>query len=479
MAVVAEPVPKLKITESAESQNQERKEEEEDNKDAVATNVIEVPDGGYGWVVVLSVFLFNISTWASNSGFAIYLAYYLEHDQFKGATKLDYAAVGGIAFGVGLFFMPLILKLKDFTNVRVVIALGGVFQFAGIFLAAFSKELWQIFLTQGLLIGIGLALITGPSTVVLPQWFRKRRTLAQSIASAGSGAGGVMFNLAMQAIIKNLSLRWALVIQAIICTVCTTTGILLLRTRDHAVKVSTTLWDFEVFASFGFFLMSLYVVFTLLGYVVLLYNLADFTKSLGYSASQGAIVSCMVSAGAFFGRPMVGRCCDKFGVVTTNIFAHLVVAILCYAMWIPARNYATAIAFAFLQGGLMGSTWVSQQPICARIFGLRKLSSVSGMLFTLVGLSGTASPIIGIKLRGDAPAGEMFDPSQYRNPAIYCGTCYLASSIALWLLRSYLIARDETAEHSGSHIDNDELHIKVSWSKMISKIFKLSKTRKV
>ena len=76
------------------------------------SNVIEVPDGGYGWFVVIAIFLFNISTWASNSGFSIYLAYYLQHDKFAGGTKLDYAAIGGIAFGAGLLFMPLIYDSK-------------------------------------------------------------------------------------------------------------------------------------------------------------------------------------------------------------------------------------------------------------------------------------------------------------------------------------------------------------------------------
>lgn len=191
-------------------------ETENDNEDELMdekpNNIIEVPDGGYGWVVCLSVFLFNISTWASNAGYSVYLAFYLKHDTFEGGTKLDYAAVGGIAFGSGLIFTPFINRLKDLTNVRIVIIIGGVFQFVGLFLAAFSTKLWQLFLTQGLLIGIGLALISTPTSVVLPQWFRKRRTLAQALASSGSGAGGVMFNLAMQSIIQNISLKWALII---------------------------------------------------------------------------------------------------------------------------------------------------------------------------------------------------------------------------------------------------------------------------
>jgi hypothetical protein len=111
---------------------------------------------------------------------------------------------------------------------------------------------------------------------------------------------------------------------------------------------------------------------------------------------------------------------------------------------------------------------------------LRKVSSVSGMIFSFIGVAGIVGPIICIELRGSPPAGQAYSPSQYRDPAIYCGACYLVSSMILWVMRSYLIARDEKAEVNGSHMDSDELHIKVGSKQILSKLFVLStKTRKV
>ncbi|CAI4569153.1 CAS_1a_G0031300.mRNA.1.CDS.1 [Saccharomyces cerevisiae] len=43
---------------------------------------IEVPDGGYGWFILLAFILYNFSTWGANSGYAIYLAHYLENNTF-------------------------------------------------------------------------------------------------------------------------------------------------------------------------------------------------------------------------------------------------------------------------------------------------------------------------------------------------------------------------------------------------------------
>ena len=70
----------------------------------------------------------------------------------------------------------------------------------------------------------------------------------------------------------------------------------------------------------------------MLGYVVLLYSLSDFTVSLGYTSKQGSYVSCMVSVGSLLGRPIVGHIADKYGPLTVGMILHLVMAILCWAM---------------------------------------------------------------------------------------------------------------------------------------------------
>ncbi|KAH3682338.1 hypothetical protein WICPIJ_006710 [Wickerhamomyces pijperi] len=443
------------------------------------SNVIDVPDGGQGWLVVLGLLLFNIATWASNAAYAVYLAHYIQYDRFHGASKLHFAAIGGIAFGSGLTFTPVILYISYLTSIKKTIAIGCFLQVSGLILAAFSTKLWQLYLTQGVLIGLGLGFIAAPSNALLPQWFRKKRSMAQAIAAAGSGIGGIMFNLSIQAIISKLSLRWALIIQAIISLTCSTCGMLLVRTRDQHVKPIFKFLDLSSISTAPFAAMSLYIACTLLGYVVMMYNLADFTRSLGYTARQGSIVSCMVSVGIVPGRPLVGRLSDRFGPVTTSVAAHCLVSLLCFAMWIPARNYATAIAFAFLEGSMMGSIWVLIAPITTRLFGLRRLQSTLGSLFVVVGVFGIISPVIGLKLRSSAPDGELYAPTQYRVPAIYCGCCYFASAVALYWIRCYLLVRDKVAEEANSHEDNDELHIEVSFGQTLSKIFTTSPNRKI
>lgn len=189
------------------------------------------PDGGYGWVVVFALGLMNGMTWwaivcslrhliiyCANSfqrrgvaaSYGVFLSYYLDSDVFPGATPLDYAFIGGLEFGASMLISPACTILTRRIGRRAVMT-TGVFVMAGGFIAAsFAKQIWQLYISQGLLVGLGVGCIFIPAIAVLPQWFLKRRSLAQGLASCGSGFGGLAFSLGTSAMIEQLSLAWAL-----------------------------------------------------------------------------------------------------------------------------------------------------------------------------------------------------------------------------------------------------------------------------
>lgn len=438
----------------------------EDSKEILQEpDEIEVPDGGYGWVVLVAFFLFNFCTWGANAGYAIYLTEYLDHNIFPGGTKLDYSAVGGIAFGAGLLFAPFITWFSHRFTLHLTIALGIIFQGAALLLAAFSKKLWQIYLTQGLLISFGLAFLFIPAMTLIPQWFRKKRSVASGIGTGGSGLGGIVFNLGMQRIVEVRGVKWALIAQCIICSSLSTIALILTRTRRSAVfkdeKPKTLIVARQVFSKAGTWLLCGWISFTMLGYVILLYSLSAFTTSLGYSAKQGSVVSCMVSVGFLFGRPTVGHLADLFGPITVGIIVHLIVAIFAWAMWIPCSNLATAIIFALIVGSLMGTIWPTVASIAARVVGLKKLDVTLGSMWVFLAIFGMPAPVIGFKLRSNANDGKA-----YVNTAIFAGFGYLGASLCLLMLRGYIIARDRSSAKSDS-MDQDELDVDVSFKEFV------------
>src|SRR6266446_6352889 len=91
--------------------------------------------------------------------------------------------------GFAAFFGGLWLNRK---GPRVVALTGGALYGLGVFLASFSHNLWWLYLSYGLIGGIGLGLGYIVPVAVLVKWFPDRRGLITGIAVGGFGAGALI-----------------------------------------------------------------------------------------------------------------------------------------------------------------------------------------------------------------------------------------------------------------------------------------------
>jgi OFA family oxalate/formate antiporter-like MFS transporter len=92
--------------------------------------------------------------------------------------------------GVAAFFGGLWLNRK---GPRIVALTGGILYGAGVFLASFSDHrLWWLYLTYGVIGGIGVGFSYIVPVAVLVKWFPDRRGLITGIAVGGFGAGALI-----------------------------------------------------------------------------------------------------------------------------------------------------------------------------------------------------------------------------------------------------------------------------------------------
>jgi OFA family oxalate/formate antiporter-like MFS transporter len=91
--------------------------------------------------------------------------------------------------GFAAFFGGLWLNRK---GPRIVALTGGVLYGVGVFLASFSNSLSWLYLSYGLIGGIGLGLGYIVPVAVLVKWFPDRRGLITGIAVGGFGAGALI-----------------------------------------------------------------------------------------------------------------------------------------------------------------------------------------------------------------------------------------------------------------------------------------------
>ncbi|VEU19949.1 DEKNAAC100309 [Brettanomyces naardenensis] len=432
----------------------------------------EIPDkfSGWGLLSTIGCALMNFNTWGSNSAYALYLQQYINGDMFPGASKIDFGAIGGLTFGSGVILAPFINYSVGFLGLKTTILIGTLVQFLGVMLASFSTKLWQLYCTQGVLQGIGMALVAVPSVVVVPQWFKGgpggKRNLATGLQTAGSGIGGIVYNIGMEPILTKHGWHWALRTQAIMCLVLNLVAILLIKSRDDKVKPIYKVYDKVVFSTFGSQVMMIWELFTLLGYVVLMYNLGDFTRSMGYGTNQASIVSTMISVGIIYGRPIVGKIADIIGPIQATIIASWLVGFFAFAMWLPCKNFATALVFAMFEGSLMGTIWLTMPTINGAVIGLRKFGIGMSMSWIAVASSGLVSPIIGISLKSGGPPSR----TQYRDPNIFVGCCYIGAGLALCVLRGWIIVRNRLATEAKE--EDDRLKVRVPIKEGFLNIFK-------
>ena len=92
--------------------------------------------------------------------------------------------------GIAAFFGGLWLNKK---GPRIVAVTGGLLYGLGVFLASFSAgKLWWLYLTYGVIGGMGLGFAYIVPVAVLVKWFPDRRGLLTGVAVGGFGAGALV-----------------------------------------------------------------------------------------------------------------------------------------------------------------------------------------------------------------------------------------------------------------------------------------------
>ncbi|PMD38794.1 major facilitator superfamily protein [Hyaloscypha variabilis F] len=387
------------------------------------------PDGGYGWVCVACCFTINAFTWGVLSSYGVYLSYYLQNNVFPDGTSFDFALTGGLNFSMAMIVSPLATALTRRSGVHLPMALGILCQTSGFITASFAHRIWQLYLSQGLLVGFGIGLTWIPSIAVLPQWFQKRRSMANGICSAGSGIGGLLFSFAVRAILSNVSLAWALRICGLVSAAMNILATCAIRSRNHIVQPRLHPFDVRLFRRYEVFLALAWGFVSMFGYVILLFSLSDFARSIGLGSTQAAAVTALLNLGTAVGRPVVGVMSDRFGRIETAGLVTFLCFVSVFAIWVPATSYAATICFAIINGGILGVFWMTIAPVSAEVVGLKELPSMLSLAWMMVVLPCTFSEVIALKLR------RVNSSREFLYAQIFCGLAYLIASffaLELW-----------------------------------------------
>jgi MFS family permease len=198
-----------------------------------------------------------------------------------------------------MLMAPVATKTCRHFHIKFTLAAGILCMSGGFIAASFTNHIWQLFLSQGVLVGMGCGLIYVPSLPIVSQWFGKRRGLANGITSAGSGIGGVSMSFAIQAIIERLGVAWALRITGIVVLAVNVPACAVLRTRDHYIFPNRRMFDLALLRRYDVCLFLSWGFVMMFGYITLTYSLSDYGRSIGLSDTRAGYQTAFNNLGNF------------------------------------------------------------------------------------------------------------------------------------------------------------------------------------
>ncbi|KAL7937561.1 major facilitator superfamily domain-containing protein [Trichoderma chlorosporum] len=385
-------------------------------------------DGGYGWVCVVCQLMITASTWGVNGAFGVYLSHYISTNAFPGTSQIAYSFIGGLSQSQILLIAPLVTHATRVFGTKPPLLLGAIMETAALIGASFAKQSWHLFLSQGLLFGWGCSFLYIGTIGIIPQWFSRRRGIANGIAAAGSGIGGLIYSLSTEAMISNISVAWAFRITAICTAAVNVICIILIKDRNKHIQPTQNAFDFALFKRPELLLISTWMFLSIIGYTCVLFSLPDNAVRIGLTAHQGSILGALANLGMAIGRPIVGYFSDRVGRLNMVISATVLAGIWCLCLWTSGTSYSVLLAFSILGGTTIGTCWATVGPMLADAFGMKLLPSALSIVWTISAVPSAFAEAMALGLR--RPHSPV-----YLDVQIFSGCMFIGAALFLLPLR--------------------------------------------
>ncbi|SAM00690.1 hypothetical protein [Absidia glauca] len=389
-----------------------------------------IPNGGYGWVVVFACFLIYFIMFGTAAIWGVFSNAYATTTLKDKATTMELMGVGStlsVCMNVFTPISPLLAPL----GTRLTMIIGSVLLSLGLILAGFSTEVWHLYLSQGILFGIGSSLVYMSVAAVVPQWFTTRRGIAMGISAAGGGFGGLALSPMVTSLVAKYGLPWAQRIIGLMAFGICILSSLLIRTRlppGHNKKPIRSPIRLSMFKDANFVIMLFGLVISLTGYLIPLFYLPKYCSSYGISSADSSSIVGIASAMNAIGRLVLGYFADRVGRLNMYIAASTFSGLMCMLLWPFAKTYGTLMAFAVLFGFTCGIYYALAPPITATVVGTEKISSGLSILFVVSSIAGTGPPIA-------SAIQEATPENGYIGVQMFSGAVYILGSLICVLLK--------------------------------------------
>jgi len=355
-----------------------------------------------------------------------------------GATFILVALINGLFFSFGLYQKPLIEEfgwtraqtslsatvalvsfsisslvsgiLVDKYGPRIVCSLGALMMGLGVMLTSLIGEIWHLYLTYGLLFGLGGGTQETPPSSIITRFFIKRRGTVLGIATAGIGVGTLVLAPLIQSLINSFGWRWACLVTGLIPIVLGVPAAAIVMRRspedigllpdgeasqvrddqlNNAPAKEFSLTEALKFTQF-WMLFGIYICMNI-GLQGVMYHLPAYATDSGIPAMWAATAVGLVGGFSIIGRIVTGIVSDITGRrnALIVIFSVLVVTLVAL-VWV--KTTVMLIFWVFFFGFCYGAMIVAIWGLAADLFGRKAMAAILGAITLGAGIGGFIGP---------------------------------------------------------------------------------------
>ena len=295
---------------------------------------------------------------------------------------------------------------------RAVATLGGLLYSAGLFLASYSQSLTWLYLTWGVMVGMGLGFGYLAPITVGSKWFPNHRGLVNGLAIGIFAAGSGIFGPIAGKLVEGIGWRATWQLYAGLFFVFTMVGAYLMKDPPEgyvgpaggtaavakAKAPSLDMSTAQVLRTPMFYaLWFAYALGTTAGAMVIS-QLVPFARASGFSAANAAFAITVGAIGSAAGRFLSGWMSDHFGRVFT-LRTMIVVSMLATPSLYMWRE--TALLFyilLFLVYYCYGTQLSVYTALAGDFYGTKYLATNYGTLLLAWGFAGVIGPLVGSRV---------------------------------------------------------------------------------
>jgi OFA family oxalate/formate antiporter-like MFS transporter len=312
-----------------------------------------------------------------------------------------------LALGFAAFFGGLWMGRS---GPRIVALAAGALYGAGIFLASFAEpSIFILYLTYGLMggIGIGLGYIVPLATLV--KWFPDRRGFITGLAVAGFGAGALLTAPIAKVLTQSIGLFSTFAVLGIIYFIMVVGGALFMQNPPEGwkpegwepsteVRSGTSGINFELGGALKTW--QWYVLWAMLflnvtaGIAIISEADPIAQKISGVAPATAALLVSLISVGNGAGRFLWAWFSDAIGRKWTFLTMYLLQVVLFILLPLVAESFILLAIIAVIIVSCYGGGFGTMPAFNADYFGSENVGKIYGLMITAWGFGGVLGPIL-------------------------------------------------------------------------------------